>query len=1144
MQKLAEICIRRPVFATMLILSLVVVGTAGYFNLGVDRVPSVDLPTLFIRTSLPGASPETVETEVSQRIEEVVNTVEGLEELRSISSQGQSFVIATFKLSRNIDVAAQDVRDRVSSVMRQLPEDIDPPVVQKRNNDDDPVMSIAVYGPRTRRELTEYAERVIKERLERSVGVGEVQVTGGTRRAINVWVDPDKLVGFNLPVTAVRDAIVRQNADVPGGNVTGNVREQQLRTMGKLTDAKDFADLVVKTVGGQPIRVKDVGYAEDGTKELRSVARLWKRDKDSEKAEPLTTVSLDIKRQSGANSVEVVEGVKAQLKKIEDELPPDVKIEVIRDQSTYIYEALHEINVHLWAGSGLACLVVLAFMRNWRSTLIAAVAIPASVVSTFGMMWALDFTLNSVTMLALVLMVGVVIDDAIVVLENIFRFIEEKGMAPIDAAREATREIGLAVLATTLSLVIIFIPVSFMSSISGRFLYQFGITAAVAVMVSLLVSFTLTPMMSARMLKAAKKKGEGEKGGQGEGEAAKSAGAAAPHPVTASSLHQSHATPHHASSHASASRTGFYKYIDAAYTWMLRWSMTLRWGVAAVALVVMWTAVPLYGTVKQEWIPSDVDEAEFQINVTGPEGTAPESMDQAMRVIEQEIMQVRGVRLLLSGGGFGLGAANSARVHVSIAPHEERTWSLGRWVYWLARLQPGKAFEGNYSQRDVMTDVRKRLAKYRDVRPQIRNYSAFSLGGSPVDIDFQIRGPDLVELDRYANQLRDMIKSGKIEGIVDADTTLKLDKPELQIVPDRQRAAQLGVDMRAIGSALGIMVGGDEQVTRFHDDAVNDDYDVQIRLVEGKRNAEADIQRLYVPRDNGELVALSNVATIKRGLTAGRIDRGDRERMVAVRAGVAPGYALGDRIEALKKAAEELRMPSAYTTSVAGKGKELERTFGEFLTAFMLSVVFMYIILAMNYESLIHPLTILLSLPLTVPFALLSLYWTDGTLNLYSALGILVLFGVVKKNSILQIDHMNHLRAEGMPRAQAIIEGNRDRLRPILMTTLALVAGMLPLAIGTGPGSEERRAVAVVVIGGQSLALLLTLLVTPVAYSFFDDIGNLIRRRKTPELPGDTGAAPPIAVVEPGVPVAAEPVLVPPLDDDDRPKRRRKPMPV
>lgn len=1081
MQKLAEICIRRPVFATMLILSLVVVGAAGYFKLGVDRVPSVDLPTLFIRTTLPGAAPETVESDVSQRIEEAVNTVEGLEELRSISSQGMSLVIATFKLSRNIDVAAQDVRDRVNAVMRQLPEDIDPPVVQKRNNDDDPVMSVALYGPRTRRELTEIAERLVKERLERSTGVGEVVVDGGARRAVNIWVDPDKLVAFNLPITAVRDAIVRQNADIPGGNVTGRVREHQLRTMGKLSDATSFNELVVKTVNGQPLRLKDIGRAEDGTKELRSVARLWKPPQNpGDKLEPQTTVSLEIKRQSGANSVEVIEGVKAQLAKIEGELPPDIRMEVIRDQSKYIYEALHEINTHLWAGSGLACLVVLAFMRNWRSTIIAAVAIPASVVATFGMMWALNFTLNSVTMLALVLMVGVVIDDAIVVLENIFRFVEEKGMRAMDAAREATREIGLAVLATTLSLVIIFIPVSFMSSISGRFLYQFGITAAVAVMVSLLVSFTLTPMMSARMLKRKEVAANRRQGDAASGEP--------------------------------KSRRGFYHLIDVSYAWLLRWTMRLRWGVAALALLVMWTAAPLYGSVKQEWVPSDVDESEFQVQITAREGTSPVSMNEASRAVEEEIMGVRGVRLVLASGGSGLGSANSARYYVRIAPSEERTLSVSRFIKALLRGKPSQAFEGNYNQRDVMTEIRQRLRKYRDLRPQIRNYSAFSLGGAPVDIDFQIRGPDLEKLNEFANELREMTRDGRVEGVVDADTTLKLDKPELRIEPDRLRAAALDVDMRDIGSALSIMVGGDDRVTRFHDYQVNEDYDVQLRLVEGKRNDPASLDRLYVPGKNGELVALSNVARVTGGFTAGRIDRSDRERMVAIRAGVAPGHALGDRIDALKKAAAELNMPAGYSFSVTGKAKELERTFTEFLWAFALSVVFMYIILAMNYESLVHPLTILLSLPLTVPFALLSLYWTGGTLNLYSALGILVLFGVVKKNSILQIDHMNHLRAQGMPRPQAIIEGNRDRLRPILMTTLALVAGMAPLALGTGPGSEERRAVAIVVIGGQSLSLLLTLLVTPVAYSFFDDIGGMVKRWRG-KGPGQGGGAQP--VIEP-----------------------------
>lgn len=820
MQKLAEICIKRPVFATMLILALVVVGAAGYMRLGVDRVPSVDLPTLFIRTSLSGAAPETMESDVSQRIEEVVNTVEGLDELRSISSQGQSYVVATFNLNRDIDVAAQDVRDRINGVLKQLPDGIDPPVIQKRNNDDDPVMSVAIYGPRTKRELTEIAERIIKEKLERSTGVGEVLVNGGIRRAINVWVDPDKLVSYNLPITAVRDAIVRQNVDIPGGNVTGPVREQQLRTMGKIVDPKAFNDLVIANINDHPIRVRDVGYAEDGTHEQRSVARLWKQPPPGEAPTPLSTVMLEIRRQSGANTVEVIEGAKKALEKITAELPPDVHLEVIRDQSNYIYEALHEINMHLWAGSALASLVVLAFMRNWRTTVIAAVAIPSSVIATFGMMWALHFTLNSVTMLALVLMVGVVIDDAIVVLENIFRFVEEKKMPPMQAAREATREIGLAVMATTFSLVIIFIPVSFMSSISGRFLYQFGITAAVAVMVSLLVSFSLTPMMSARMLRAKKGTGHGDAGNGKE----------------------------------PTSRRGFYHYVDAAYTVLLRLSMKLRWGVAIAAIAVMWAAIPLYRSVKQEWIPSDVDEAEFQVSLVAPEGTSPDSMNATSLAIEKDMMNVRGVRMILSGGSNGLGAANNDRLYVRIAPHAERVFSLTR--LWNATLHghPSEAFKGNYNQRDVMSDIRHQLARYHDIRPQIRNYSAFSLGGAPVDIDFVIRGPQLEKLSQYAETLRNKIKSGEIEGIVDPDTTLKLDKPELRVDIDRTRAADLGVDIQDIGTALQLMVGGDDQVSRFHDDQVNDDYDVELRLIQGKRNDQRAIDKLYLPRKDGEIV--------------------------------------------------------------------------------------------------------------------------------------------------------------------------------------------------------------------------------------------------------------------------------------------------
>ncbi|HEV8242119.1 MAG TPA: efflux RND transporter permease subunit [Thermoanaerobaculia bacterium] len=1069
MQKLAEICIRRPVFAVMLVLALVVVGAASWFRLGVDRFPAIDLPTVTVRTSLPGASPEEVETVLSQPVEEAVNTVAGVQELRSVSGQGNSFVIATFDLDRDIEVAAQDVRDRVAGVVRDLPPDVQPPVVAKADNDSAPVLTIAVTADRPLRELTEIADKLVKVQLERSTGVGEVEVVGGLERSINVWVEADRLAAYKLPITAVRDAIHSQNADAPGGNVTGAQREQVLRTLGRITDPRGFDDLVIATVGGSPIRVRDIGHAEDGTKEQRSLARL----------NGVPTVTVEVRRQSGANTVEVIESVKQNLARVAAQLPPDVKLEVIRDQSRYIYGALHEINSHLVLGALLASLVVFLFMRSWRTTVIAAVAIPCSVISTFGMMAALHFTLNSVTMLALVLMVGVVIDDAIVVLENIFRFVEEKRMAPREAARAATAEIGLAVLATTLSLVVIFVPVSFMSSISGRFLYQFGITAAVAVLVSLLVSFTLTPMMSARMLRA-------------EDAAAGHAHEPGPGPQDAP---------------AAASRRGFYARLDASYTRMLTWAIGHRRFVAIGAALVVLTSIPLYKLVKQEYMPTDLDEAEFDVGVVAPEGTSLAAMDEAMRAVEREVRESRGVRLALTtaGGGF-LGGVNQGSIYVRIAPHEERTFSPGRLLRETLHGRPWRAFTGNYAQREVMQEIRRRLKKFPDLRTNVRNARSFNLGGGGAEIDFVLRGPDLLTLFKAADSLRQ--RADEL-GLVDADTTLKLDKPELKVVIDRARAADLGVASDEVAQTLRLMVAGDQQVSRFHDPAVNEDYDVTLRLVEADRTDPGTISRLYVARSGGgasaggaNLVRLDSLVSLEPGQTASRIDRLDRQRQVSLRAGTAPGFALADRLVVLRKAAADLHLPPAYTTAVSGKARELERTFGEFLWAFALSVMFMYMILASQYESFVHPLTILLSLPLSVPFALLSLWATGNTLNLYSALGILVLFGVVKKNAILQVDHTNRLRAEAhLDRTGAILQANRDRLRPILMTTLALITAMLPLALGSGPGAEERRSVAVVVIGGQSLCLLLTLLVTPVAYSYLDDVVELVRARRGHVLP-------------------------------------------
>jgi len=1049
---LANVSLDRPVFGSMIVTTLVVFGVAGYARLGVDRFPSVDLPTVSVRTTLPGSSVEEVETQVSQRIEEAVNTVEGIDQLRSITSAGNSNVIVTFELSRDVEDGAQDVRDRVATVLRDLPEDAEPPIVSKFDNDQTPVMTLALISPAGEgglgiKELSELADKLVKVQLERSAGVGEVKLVGAAERTINVWLDADRLAAYQLPITAVRDALRRQNSEVPGGNVTSATREASLRTLGKLEDPRAFEELVLASRDGVPIRVRDVGRVEDGTREVRSLARL----------DGSPTVTLEVRRQSGRNTVEVIDGIKARIPDLVAQLPPGARLEVIRDQSRYIKAALGEIRLHLVLGSLLACLAVLMFMKSWRSMLIAGVAIPTSVIATFGAMAALGFTLNSVTMLALVLMVGVIIDDAIVVLENVYRLVEEEGLSPLEAARRGTGEIALAVLATTLSLVVIFVPVSFMSSVSGRFLYQFGITAAVAVLVSLLVSFTLTPLMCARLLRR---------------------GAVA------------HAT-----------RGGLYGRVERGYLRALAWCLGHRAIVAVVAVGVVACTPWAYGKVKQEYIPSDVDESEFDINVTAPEGANIQAMDDVLRQVEAEVRATPGVELVLStvGGGF-LNQVNTGSCYVRLVSHETRVWSLPRFVKALLRGAPGDAWKGNRSQRQVMGEIRSRLKRFKDLRCSVRNAPSFNIGGGNFELDLTILGPELDKLGAYGEELRRRANT-ELKGIVDADVTLKLEKPELRVEIDRERAAALGVDASDLATALRLMVGGDQEVTRYRDPAVSDDYDVQLRLEAPDRDDPGTISRLYVPSSRGVLQRVDNLVRLVPSSSASRVDRMDRARATSLRAAVGPGFALADRLEALRGAVKEMNLPPAYATKVMGRGRELERTFVEFLWAFLLSVVLMYIVLASQFESLVHPFTILLSLPLSVPFALISLQATGDTLNLYSALGILVLFGVVKKNAILQIDHMNALRAKGHERRAAVLEGNRDRLRPILMTTVTLVLGMLPLAVGTGPGAEERRAIAVVVIGGQSLALFLTLVVTPTVYTLLDDLGARVA--------GTGGASPP-----------------------------------
>ena len=1053
---LAEICVRRPVFALMIVAALVVAGVVAFPKLGVDRYPRTDLPTVYVRTPYPGAASQEVESEVSQVIEDAVATVAGIEELRSISSDGTSFVILTFSLDRNIDAALQDVRDAVASIVNRLPEPADSPIISKEDTESSPIMSLAVSGPRASSELYFFADRYVKSIIESAPGVGAVSISGAADRAVQVNIDARQLAAHQLSILQVRDAIDRQNAEVPGGRVQEGMRERSLRTLGRVADARFFPSLVVDTVNDVPIRLGDLGEVVDGTKEVRTLARL-----DGQPA-----VVLQVQRQSGENTVRVIEDIKQRLPRCEKLLPEDLKVTVIQDQSRYILAALHEIEGHLVSGSILACLTVLLFMRSWRSTLIAAVAIPTSIIATFAFMKAFGFTLNNMTMLALVLMVGVVIDDAIVVLENVFHCIEEKGMDPFVASIHGTKEIGLAVLATTLSLVIVFLPVSFLSSVTGRMLYEFGVTATIAILISMVISFTLTPMMCSKLLR-----------------------------------------PNRTGTSSASSRRGFYQWIENAYMFSLRLSMRFRFLTLLLCIGVTLLNIPLYQLVKQDYIPTNVDESEFEISISAREGASLTAMNEAMRVAEQQLASIPGIDFTLTTAGTrGFGGINSGNLYVRLTPASERTFSLERFAMALLRGNPSAAFEGNFSQQSKMSETRAQLMKIPNVRVSIRNLSSLRQGPN-FPIDFSVTGPDVVKLAEYTEKLRNIANT--IPGIVDVDTTMKTDKPELLAVIDRERAAAMGVSVREIADTLRVAVGGDDRVSRYRDESVDDAYDVELRLVGIDRQSVESISQIYVranpnmgvasgPTDQTtSLTRIDNVVNFRFGDAPSRIDRLDRQRMVAIRGNIEQGYALTDRIAALQNAAKELGLPPGFETRVMGRGRELEKTLGEFRWTFLLSFVFMYIVLAAQFEHLVHPLTILLSLPLSIPFGLISLYYGGETLNVYSALGILVLFGVVKKAGILQVDHMNALRAQGMDRLSAIMQGNRDRLRPILMTTISFVAGMLPLLIASGPGAEERRSIAVLAAGGQTLSLLLTLLAVPVIYSYLDDLGNFFKRPKS-----------------------------------------------
>jgi HAE1 family hydrophobic/amphiphilic exporter-1 len=1041
MQWLAEICVKRPVFATMLVLSLVVVGAFSFFSLGVDLFPKIDFPTITVTVVNPGSSPQEIETEITDKVEEAVNTISGIDELRSTSIEGISQVFIQFVLEKDVNVASTEVENRVQTVIPNLPDTAEQPTVQKLDTDAAPVLRIVVSAPTNIRDVTEVAKNQIKKRIESANGVGQITIIGGRERQINVWVDPDKMRSYNVTPAEVSNALKIQNMEFPSGRLDQGQTETSVRTLGKIKNPKEFNNVVVATRGNYQVKVGDLGYTEDGSEEARSEARL--------NGQP--AVTLIVSKQSGQNTVAVAHEIKERLKEITPTLPKNYEVRIVGDNSIFIENSLHSIEEHLIVGSILAAIVVFLFLWSFRTTFIAAMAIPTSIISTFALMYAMGYTLNSITMLALTLMVGIVIDDAIVVLENIYRFVEEKGMNPFQAAIEGTREIGLAVLATTLSLMAVFVPIGFMQGIVGRFMSSFGLTASFAVGVSLIVSFTLTPMLAARLIKRPEEKlevHEDDIHGDGHVEL----------------VREDH-------SHDSKEK-GWFRHVLAAYTKLLRFSMAHRWMIVALCILVFLSIIPLFMFVGKNFLPVD-DQSQYEVSIRAPEGYSLGATSQLFERIASEIRKQPGVTdTLATVGGGQQQVVNAGSIYVKLSDIHER----------------------DKSQEQMMADTRAMVQEKfpPELRIAVQQVAAFSGGGfRNANVQFLVSGPDLKKLEEYSDKILQKMKT--IPDAVDVDSTLISGKPEVQLTVDRDTAADLGVRVGDVSQALNTLIAGQE-ATQFNEGT--DQYEVRVRAINPFRTSVEGLKRVIVPSSKIGWVTLDRVVKVSEGTGPSSVDRVNRQRQVTLLANTKPGGSATSITSAIDEYVKTLNLPSDYKTGYVGQSKEMGKAGFYFLLAIMLSFIFMYIVLAAQFESFIHPVTILLTLPLSIPFGILSLLIAGQTVNIFSGLGLLLLFGVVKKNAILQIDHTNTLRAHGLNRHDAIVQANRDRLRPILMTTIALVSGMLPLIISSGAGAGTNRSIGVLVVGGQSLCLLLTLLAVPVFYSLFDDLSeyNVFRR--------------------------------------------------
>jgi multidrug efflux pump len=1008
--KLSETSIRRPVLASMISAALVLFGVIGYNRLSVRELPDIDPPIISVSTTLPGANAQVVETAVTDVLEEELSTIQGLRTLTSTSQEEVSNITLEFNLDRPVDVAAQDVRDKVSRVRGRLPVDVLEPVIAKQQADAQPFFWLAVSSPNyDLMQLSDVADRLVKARLQSLAGVGSAGVYGERRFAMRVWVQPAQLSARNLTVQDVESAITARNVEIPAGRIESTRREFSVRSLGELKTPQEFGELVVASQGGQVIKLKDVATVELGPEDNRSIFRF-----DGNPA-----VAIGVVRQSKANLIDVAQRIREAIPGIQQTLPPGVRLQIAFDGSVFVTHSINDARLTLLIAAILVVLIIFVFLRNLRATVIPGLAIPTSIVATFAIMYFLGFSINNFTLLALTIAIGIVVDDAIIVLENAYRHQEELNEAPEQAAVNGTNEIGFAVIATTIALVAVFTPLGFLRGSTGRLLSEFGIAVAGAVVISGFVALTLTPMLCAKVLRV----------------------------------------PHEHGAVFKMLERGF-NAVAERYAKLLETALRHRGIVAAGTAVTVALAFVLYRSLEQELIPDD-DRGFFLVVASAPEGASLEYTDGYVRQIEQIIGKTPGVEGYFTIIGGFTGGVNQSFVGVIMKDWSERHNTVQQTV--------GMLFPQLFGIAGVRAFP----------------YAPGALGFSQ-PVQFVVQNPDFARLAQAMDTLVPQARA--IKGLTNVDTDLRFNKPELRVTFDRDRAEDLGVPVRDVAAALQTFLGGRRVSTFTRNDKL---YYVMVQLDSTHRATPSDMSGIYLRGHGGQLVQLGALAKVAEGVGPRQINHFNRVPSFTLSASLLPPFAQGEALDSLDRLARRV-LPPGSTTALAGDSREFKESGGALYFAFGVALLVVFMVLASQFESLVHPFTVLLAVPLAVTGALATLlvaallHRPGGTINLYSEIGMVLLIGLVTKNSILLVEYANQLKAKGLDAFAAVLESGRIRLRPILMTSVSTIMGAIPVMIGLGAGSTSRRPLGYAIVGGILFSTVLTLFVVPVAYTLLD----------------------------------------------------------